>query len=134
FCEDIKKFVNSSSICQEHQRANVKETLIPYKVPSLLWEEVSIDFRYLQKTDYLLGADYHSKYIEIKKLTLKTTQPVVSAMKQIFRTHGIPRRLHSDNGPPFDSKQSVHFTKTYDIEHVTSSPSIQSQMEWSKDP
>ncbi|GBN22613.1 hypothetical protein AVEN_136784-1 [Araneus ventricosus] len=66
--------------------------------------------------------DYHSKYIEIKKLTLKTAESVISALKQIFRTHGIPRRLHSDNGPPFDSKIFVNFTKTYDIEHVTSSP------------
>ncbi|GBN17395.1 hypothetical protein AVEN_114705-1 [Araneus ventricosus] len=47
---------------------------------------------------------------------------MISALKQIFRTHGIPRRLHSDNGPPFDIKQFVHFTKTYDIEHITSSP------------
>ncbi|GBN42352.1 Transposon Ty3-I Gag-Pol polyprotein, partial [Araneus ventricosus] len=34
FCEDIKNFVNSCSICQQHQRANVKETLLPYRVPS----------------------------------------------------------------------------------------------------
>ncbi|GBO03224.1 Uncharacterized protein K02A2.6 [Araneus ventricosus] len=122
FCEDVKNFVNSCSICQHHQRANVKETLLPYKVPSLPWEEVSIDFMYLQKTDYLLCTDYHSKYIEIKKLTLNTAEPVISALKQIFRTHGIPRRLHSDNGPPFDSKQFVNFTKTYDSEHVTTSP------------
>ncbi|GBN71551.1 hypothetical protein AVEN_275629-1 [Araneus ventricosus] len=47
---------------------------------------------------------------------------MISALKQIFRTHGIPRRLHSDNGPPFDIKQFAYFTKRYDIEHVTSSP------------
>ncbi|GBL72886.1 Uncharacterized protein K02A2.6 [Araneus ventricosus] len=122
FYEDIKKFVNSCSICQQHQRVNVKETLLPYRVPSLPWEEVSIYFMYLQKTDYLLCTDYHSKCIEIKKLSLKTAEPVISALEQVLRTHGIPRRLHSDNGPPFDCKQFVNFTKTYDIEHVTSSP------------
>ncbi|XP_054717251.1 uncharacterized protein LOC129226646 [Uloborus diversus] len=77
---------------------------------------------YLQKTDYLLCVDYHSEFIEIKKLTKKTAEPVINALKQIFRTHGIPRRLHSDNGPPFDSRLFQNFTKSYDIEPVTSSP------------
>lgn len=97
-------------------------TLKPYKVPSLPWEDIAIDFMYLQNTDYLLCTDYHSKFIEIKKLNSKTAEPVLTALKQIFRTHGIPRRLHSDNGPPFDSKQFAQFVKTYDMEHVTSSP------------
>lgn len=122
FCEEIKTFVNSCAICQQHQRANVKESLIPYKVPSLPWEEISIDFMYLQKSDYLICTDYHSKFIEIKKLTQKTADPVIAALKQIFRTHGIPRTLHSDNGPPFDSERFTDFSKKYDIQHITSSP------------
>jgi hypothetical protein len=100
----------------------VKEPLKPYKVPSLPWEDIAIDFMYLQNTNYLVCTDYHSKFIEIKKLNSKTAEPVLTALKQIFRTHGIPRRLHSDNGPPFDSKQFAQFIKTYDMEHVTSSP------------
>ena len=36
--------------------------------------------------------------------------------------HGIPKRLHSDNGLPFDSYKFQFFIKDYDMQHLTSSP------------
>ncbi|XP_054717265.1 uncharacterized protein K02A2.6-like [Uloborus diversus] len=53
---------------------------------------------------------------------MKTATAVISALKQIFRTHGIPQKIHSDNGPPFDSQAYLSFLKSYDIQSIISSP------------
>lgn len=120
--EDIKGFIENCQSCQEHQRSNSKQPLQPYEVPKLPWEEVGIDFMYLKGENYLQLIDYHSKFIEFRKLSCKTAASVISALKQIFRTHGIPRKIHSDNGPPYDSQAYLDFLKSYDIQPVTSSP------------
>lgn len=120
--EDIKSFVESCSVCQKHQRANSRQPLMPYEVPSYPWQEVGLDFMYLEGEDFLILTDYHSKFIEVRKLSKKTAESVVSSLKQIFRTHGIPRKVHSDNGPPFDSNFYQLFAKSYDFQIVTSSP------------
>ena len=118
---EIKNFVNSCRICQKFQKSNPKEEMIPYHIPIHPWIEVGIDFMYLKGNDYLLAIDYHSKFIEVRKVSHKTAEAVISVLKQIFRTHGIPKCLHSDNGPPFDSYKFQSFIKDYDMKHVTSS-------------
>uniref|UniRef100_A0A2C9LRS1 Integrase catalytic domain-containing protein n=1 Tax=Biomphalaria glabrata TaxID=6526 RepID=A0A2C9LRS1_BIOGL len=47
-------------------------------------------------------------------------------MKNIFTCHGIPRRLRSDSGPQFASRELLKFCKSYGIEHEMSSPHFQS--------
>lgn len=43
-------------------------------------------------------------------------------MKSQFARHGIPDRVLSDNGPPFGSREFAEFSRSYEFEHVTSSP------------
>ena len=38
-------------------------------------------------------------------------------MKQIFATYGTPRRIESDNGPPFNSKEFNEFAEQEGFEH-----------------
>ncbi|XP_054713060.1 uncharacterized protein K02A2.6-like [Uloborus diversus] len=120
--EHIKDYVERCQVCQERQTANQKETLMPYDIPKLPWEEVGVDFMYLDGDNFLQVIDYHSKFIELRKLNAKTATSVIGALKQIFRTHGIPQKIHSDNGPPFDSRAYLSFLKSYDIQPITSSP------------
>ncbi|KAK3107377.1 hypothetical protein FSP39_013142 [Pinctada imbricata] len=43
-------------------------------------------------------------------------------MKSQFARHGIPDKVKSDNGPPFNSREFAEFSKSYEFEHITSSP------------
>ena len=52
----------------------------------------------------------------------KTAKEVILKLKAHFARHGIPDRVVSDNGPPFNSQDFVQFAKTFGFEHVTSSP------------
>lgn len=70
--------------------------------------------------------DYHSRYFDAIELKSTTTSAVVSAMKATFSCHGIPMKLRSDNGPPFNSQEFHLFCDQYGIQHTTSSPHFQS--------
>ena len=43
-------------------------------------------------------------------------------MKPIFATHGAPAVLVTDNGSNYNSQEFTEFTKSLDINHITSSP------------
>jgi hypothetical protein len=43
-------------------------------------------------------------------------------MKKWFAIHGCPKELHSDNGPQYSSALFKRFSKSWNFEHVTSSP------------
>ena len=45
----------------------------------------------------------------------KKGSEVVRTLKSIFARHGIPEKIRSDNGPPFDSGEYARFAKTGDL-------------------
>ena len=47
---------------------------------------------------------------------------MISALKEIFATHGIPDLVISDNGPQFACELFQQFATIYGFTHVTSSP------------
>jgi transposase InsO family protein len=95
---------------------------MPHPVPEIPWEEIGIDFFKIKNTEHLLVIDYHSKFVEVKKMTSTNADAVTACLLQIFRSHGLPKKIHSDNGPPFDSHKFATFCSNYLIEHMTSSP------------
>nr|CAI5844124.1 unnamed protein product [Callosobruchus analis] len=119
---DIEKLVLSCQICQEYSRSNQKEPLTPHEVPMLPWQKIGIDFKSFDGLDFIVIIDYFSKFAVVNKVTSKTSKTVISTLKNIFATHGLPMEIFSDNGPPFNSEDFSKFAKTYDITLTTSSP------------
>ncbi len=121
--DDITKFIESCDICGSYASANKPSKFVESLIPELPWEEVATDLFDYQGSKYLLVVDYFSKFIEVKKLgTNSTSSPIINALTQIFATHGIPQRLRSDNGPPFNSSEFAEFANNYAFRHITSSP------------
>ena len=52
----------------------------------------------------------------------KTATKVCKVLKPIFSRHGILGRVKSDNGPPFDSDEYLHFVNEWGFEVRHSSP------------
>ncbi|GFU06838.1 integrase catalytic domain-containing protein [Nephila pilipes] len=61
--------------------------------------------------------DYLPKYVQLKPLNSTTSQSVITVMKSIYATHGIPEDLVSDGGPPFNSNLMMNFIREWDIKH-----------------
>lgn len=71
---------------------------------------------------YLLIVDYYSRWPEIRLLDHLTSNTVITRLKSIFATHGIPELVISDNGPQFASHAFQNFAKEFGFTHTTSSP------------
>ena len=70
----------------------------------------------------MIVVDYYSRWFEIRRLNDQSSSRVISVLKELFSTHGIPDIIVSDNGPQFSSDAFRLFTTEYDFIHVTSSP------------
>ena len=120
---DIENMIKNCSICQESLPALPKETLQPHDIPSRAWEVVGTYLFNCNNHEYLIIADYYSKFPIIPKMNgLTTSNMVISIMKQIFSEHGIPSTVVSDNGPQYFSEAFKGFAQQWQFDPITSSP------------
>ena len=120
---DIEEMTKPCTICQELQPKQAREPLIQTEVPPRPWHTVGTDIFYLDNDEFLLIADYYTKYLFVRKIPKgnSTSKCVADLTKQIFSKQGIPRIVRSDNGPHFQGCYRL-FAEEYGFSHVTSSP------------
>ncbi|PFX12252.1 Uncharacterized protein K02A2.6 [Stylophora pistillata] len=89
---DINNVTKSCSICQDLQNKKAKGPSMPTEIFPRPWHTVSPDLFYLDGSEYLLVADYYSKFIFIRNIPpgKSTSKTVIELMKQICSEHGIP--------------------------------------------
>lgn len=121
---DIEELVRSCPICMENSKAQSAEPLQPHEIPTRPWQVIGTDLFTLDGSDYLIVADYYSKYTLIKSIPKgRSNSPtVVNLLKSIFSEHGIPERVISDNGPQYSSHIFKEFSQLWNFQHITSSP------------
>ena len=81
-----------------------------------------MDFFALNKTNYLVIADYFSSFMEIFKVQSMTTKVVIEKIKDVCSRYGVPEQIVSDNGKSFISGEFKDFAKVFGFELITSSP------------
>jgi len=119
--KQIKEMIQGCRQC----RINLPTLLEPFQpstLPSKPWIKLGADLFEFQKKNYLLVVNYHSRYIEVRRLDSLYSAFTVEKVKSIFSTHGISEAIISDNGPQFGSREFQEFAKSYGFQHVTSSP------------
>ena len=123
---DIDTLISNCAVCAEHQNQQPAEPLKPTATPELPYSMVGCDIFQFESTKYVILVDYYSKYIDVQKLAAETTSSIIEAVTQVFSCHGLPKTLHSDNGPQFSSMEFKNFCREHGIQHETSSPHFQS--------
>ena len=118
---DIKKMTTTCSTCLQYSKQQLKEPLHPHSVPSFPWQKVGTDLLQYKGAQYLLVADYYSKYPVLRKLNATTSNAVIDQLKSIFAEYGMPETLVSDNGPQHRSQEFSTFCNHWGIDHSTSS-------------
>lgn len=118
---NIENLITNCSTCQKYLNKNIKEPLLPHAVPDGPFQKVCADIGHFQNDSYLVLVDYYSKWLEVVKLENKTTTEIISKLKKIFSTHGIPLTFMSDN-MPFNSYEFKEFARAWNFNLVTSSP------------
>ena len=99
----------------------LKEPLVPQKVPNRPWSKVGVDLFTLDKAKYIIIVDDYSNFFEIRAVSDTRYSEVIASLKSQFAIHGISNIVRCDNGPQFSSDFKM-FSKEWDFEHITSSP------------
>ena len=101
--QQIVQVVQNCEVCAKEAKPG-KEPLISTQLPKYPWQVVGTDLFELNKNNYLLVVDYFSRYPEV---TSTTSVSIISVLKSIFASHGIPEIVRSDNGPQYSSAEFV---------------------------
>ncbi|CAE1232164.1 unnamed protein product [Acanthosepion pharaonis] len=120
---DIEQFTKSCSICQQHKPSQMQEPLMQHDIPTKPWDIVGTDLFDLHGSQWLIIANYYSKYPVVKHLPAHSPSSVtVNTTRQVFAEFGIPSKVVSDNGPHFSSHLYREFAKEWGFHHETTSP------------
>jgi len=100
----------------QHQKK--AEELHPLEIPQGPWQEISIDIiGPLPKSNRMdaivVIVNQFTKMIHLKATTTNVSSKEIAKIYRddIWRLHGIPRKILSDRGPQFASKFMEEFTK-----------------------
>lgn len=118
----LQDYLSNCQACLTHRKQNSKEPLLSHEIPNRPWCKLGVDIFHFANQPFIIVIDYYSKYIEISKLYSLKSESVIAELKSIFRRHGIPETVMSDNGPEFSSNMFQEFSLQWKFHHVTSSP------------
>ncbi|XP_014668899.1 PREDICTED: uncharacterized protein K02A2.6-like [Priapulus caudatus] len=119
---DIEHITKDCPGCQQLQTIQQKKPLQPHDVATAPWTKLGTDLFTLNRQDYLLITDYHSKYPVLYKLKDTSSAAVAGVMGGVCSLFGPPAEIVSDNGPQFSGRPFQEMCKKWSITHVTLSP------------
>ena len=80
--KDIEELTKSCSKCQELQSKQAREPLLQTEVPPRAWHTIGTDIFYLDDDEFLLVADYYTKYPFVRKIPKgRSTSKCVAELK-----------------------------------------------------
>ena len=116
--------VRQCRACAANTDTTHKEPFTMSPMPAAPWTDLSVDlYGPLRCGSYLLVLiDEHSRYPVVRKLHTTSAKAVIPILNDIFSLLGIPERLKSDNGPPFNSHQFHVFSLDQGFVHRRITP------------
>ena len=121
--KQVEKLIRACYLCQLVGPRPKPEPIRSTPLPQGPWSEIAVDLLEIPKRGHLLVVvDYYSKWPEIAFLTKTDAGNVIKCMESMFRTHGLPETLRSDNGPPFASREFEGFLEYLSIDHKKGIP------------
>ena len=118
--EDVKRYVQRCFKCQKNKVQHQRKAgeLHPLKISQGPWQEISIDIiRPLPKSNgmdaIIIIVDRFTKMIHLKAITMNISSEEIAKIYRdnIWKLHGIPRKILSNSGLQFASKFMEEFTK-----------------------
>ena len=75
--------VKACTVCQTYRNSHTKEPLIPHDIPKRPWHKLGVDLFHFSNNNYLLLADYGSKF----PIPKETEQHHVSGRNRAHEDH-----------------------------------------------
>lgn len=120
---DIERLANSCYSCLQERPSPAKAELHIWHYPRRPWQRLHLDYLGLFKGKmYLIIIDAHSKRLEVFETASTAAHLAVKHLRFLFAQFGLPRSVHSDNGPPFNSAEFKRFLECNGVKQTTSAP------------
>ena len=120
---DITNMVQACEACQERLPSLPKEPMQPDEIPTRVFESVSMDLFSHGGKHFLVYADRYSGWPEVEEFRNDpTSAQVIKVLRKHFGRTGIPKKIRSDGGPQFASREFAESMEKWKVEHLFSSP------------
>ena len=122
---NVKDVISSCLPSQTVAQPNRPEPLQITETPEKPWSELAIDYYgpIPQTGQYLMVLiDKHSKYPEVEIVNSTDAKSCIPKLDKIFATYGMPDKMTSDNGPPFNGNDFARYMNILGIEWNPSTP------------
>ena len=121
--QEIDNLVKSCSVCQESRPAPAIAPLHSWEWPTEPWSRLHLDFAgpFLGHM-FLILVDAHSKWLDVHQMQSITSANTIEKLRAVFATHGLPRKVVTDNGSSFTSEEFRSFMSENGITYVTTAP------------
>ncbi|XP_041987296.1 uncharacterized protein K02A2.6-like [Aricia agestis] len=120
---DIEQVARECVACRQLRAAPPAAPLHSWPWPAEPWSRLHVDFLGAFNGCYFLVViDAHSKWIEVEKVTSTSASVVIGHLRKLFARFGLPKRLVSDNGPPFSSFEFAQYLERNGIRHTLIPP------------
>ena len=110
--------------CQLATVENKQEPVKPTEIPHSAWHTLSIDYGgpYPDGHYNLVAIDKRTRFPAVEQTTSTSCRVTCDRLRKIFATHGIPERVESDSGPPFNSAEFKVFAEEMGFKHHRVTP------------
>ena len=122
---DVESMIASCHACQVTALSSLNyQPLKMSEIPKSCWHTLAVDMQgpYPTGEHILLLIDYRSRYPVATLLKTITSTTVVSSLHKVFTMFGYPKRICTDNGPQFISRQFTAYLESHAIEHRRVTP------------
>ena len=119
---EITEVVRRCETCQLAQPQQQRQPLMSYPILTPTWQFVASDCFEINGRYYVVLVDIYSDFIELSQLPDLNSNALIKAIKPVFATHSAPAIPITDNGTNFIISEFCRFLKSWDVNHITSSP------------
>ncbi|KAM7286060.1 uncharacterized protein ISCGN_032945 [Ixodes scapularis] len=119
----IEEFVRYCQPCQSNRQSDPKAPLHFWVKPDQPWSRLHIDFAGPVKAEvFLIVVDAYSNWAEVEIMPSMKSSAVVTSLRKMFATHGVPDVIVSDNGTAFIGAELQTFLKLNGVRTVFAAP------------
>ena len=122
---DIQETRDLCSTCNNNAPSNPRHEPEEPRIPSMPFESVCMDFFKLEGWQYLVMVDRLSGWSEVRRAKVGTdtagSKGVITAMREVFGTFGVPREISTDGEGPFTADETRDFYDRWGIKFTLSS-------------
>ena len=106
------------------EESKARDPLKPTKALEEPWSRLYVDHWGPTQDGHhiLVIVDGLTRYPEVAVVRGTSAEDIIHAFAEVFSRHGVTRKLHSDNGAPFNGKDShllQQYLRNMGIQHVT---------------